>query len=137
MNRVAVSIVALTFLSFSAMAEDATPAAPSAKEPKRISADEADKHFQETCVVTGKVAQVSIREKLVYVNLDKKFPETPLACVIFARTTNQFGDLKALEGKSVEVTGRIDEFKEKLQIVLNSTNQLKVVESASGAVEKK
>jgi DNA/RNA endonuclease YhcR with UshA esterase domain len=97
-------------------------------EVKKIGAGEADKHFQETCIVTGKVAQVTIREKLVYVNLDKKFPETPLTCVIFARATNQFGDIKKLEGKQVEVKGRIEEYRDKLQIVLNSTNQLKVVE---------
>jgi len=97
-------------------------------EIKKIGTAEADKHYQETCIVTGKVAQVTIREKLVYLNLDKKFPDTPLTCVIFARATNQFGDLKKLEGKQVEVQGKIDEYKEKLQIILNSTNQLKVVE---------
>lgn len=99
-------------------------------EAKRVGAAEAAKHFQETCVVTGKVAQVSIREKLVYLNLDKAFPDTPLACVIFARATNQFGDLKSLEGKQVAVKGRIEEYRDKLQIVLNATNQLTVVEAA-------
>jgi hypothetical protein len=107
--------------------------AVAAQEPKteikRIGAGEANKHYQETCIVTGTVAQVTIREKLVYLNLDKKFPETPLSCVIFARATNQFGNLKKLEGKQVEVKGKIDEYKDKLQIVLTSTNQLKVVET--------
>ena len=96
---------------------------------KRISTAEAQAHYQETCVVTGKVSQVSVREKLVYLNLDRAFPDTPLAGIIFARNTNQFGDLKQLEGKSVEITGKIDEFKDRLQIVLTSTNQLKVVET--------
>jgi DNA/RNA endonuclease YhcR with UshA esterase domain len=48
--------------------------------------------------------------------------------IIFARATNQFGDLKKLEGKQVEVQGKIEDYKDKLQIILNSTNQLKVVE---------
>jgi DNA/RNA endonuclease YhcR with UshA esterase domain len=47
---------------------------------------------------------------------------------MFARATNRFGDLKQLEGKRVEVRGRIEEYKEKPQIILNSRNQLKVVE---------
>ena len=97
-------------------------------EPIRIGAADAQKHFQEVCILTGKVAQVSIREKLVYLNLDKKFPDAPLAGVIFAKMTNQFGDLKRLEGKQVELQGRIEEFKDRLQIVVHSTNQLRVIE---------
>ena len=97
--------------------------------PKRISPAEAKDHYQETVVVTGQVAQVTIREKLVYLNLDKKYPNTLLTGVIFAKATNQFGDLNKLEGKRVEITGTIDEYRDKLQIVLSSTNQLKVLEA--------
>lgn len=97
--------------------------------PKVIGAADAAKHFQETVVVTGRVAQVSIREKLVYLNLDKKFPDSPLTCVIFAGKTNQFGDLSKLSGQQVEVRGRIEDHMNRLQIILNSTNQLKVVEA--------
>lgn len=100
-----------------------------ADDPKRIGTSQVEKFFQETVVVTGKVAQVTLREKLVYLNLDEKFPATPLSCVIFAKATNQFGDLKALEGKSVEVEGRIESYRDKPQIVLTSTNQLKLVET--------
>jgi len=98
-------------------------------EIKKIGTGDAQKHYQQTCIVTGTVAQVTIREKLVYVNLDKRFPDSPLTCVIFARATNQFGDLKKLEDKAVEVKGKIDEYQNRLQIVLNSTNQLKVVDA--------
>jgi DNA/RNA endonuclease YhcR with UshA esterase domain len=123
--------VALSLSSLLAIAQDDRPAIAKASEPKRISAAEAEKHYDETVIVTGKVAQVSIRPKLVYVNLDKKYPETPMYCVVFARATNQFGDLKKLEGKQVEIRGRIDEYQSKPQIVLNSTNQLKVIEKTA------
>lgn len=96
-------------------------------EDKRIGAAEAVDHYDKKMTVTGTVAQVTIREKLVYLNLDKPFPQTPLAGVIFARSTNAFGDLSALKGKQVELTGKIEEFKERPQIVLTSTNQLKVL----------
>ena len=129
-------VAALALLPASLLAQDTNAPAAAPSEPKRIAATEADKHFQETCIVTGKVAQVSIREKLVYLNLDKKFPDSPLTCVIFARATNQFGDLKGLEGKQVEVKGRIEDYREKLQIVLNNSNQLKVVESPVAAEKK-
>jgi len=128
---------ALGLLSFCALAQDAKSEAPSTAPPKRISAAEAEKHYQETVIVTGKVAQVSIRPKLVYINLDKKYPESPMYCVIFARATNQFGDLKKLEGKQVEITGKIEEYQDKAQIILNSTNQLKVIEKAAEPGESK
>jgi len=131
-------IAALFSLScFLADAQDTNSVAPPASSLKRISAAEVEKHYQETVIVTGKVAQVSIRPKLVYVNLDKQYPETPLSCVIFSRATNQFGDVKKLEGKQVEIKGRIEEFRDKAQIVLNSSNQLKVIEQSVKPGESK
>jgi DNA/RNA endonuclease YhcR with UshA esterase domain len=130
MKTLIVTIAAGGLASFLALAQDAKPEAPPSSLPKRISATEAEKHYQETVIVTGKVVQVSIRPKLVYVNLDKKFPESPMTCVIFARATNEFGDLKQLEGKQVEIKGKIEEYRDKAQIILNSSNQLKVIERA-------
>jgi DNA/RNA endonuclease YhcR with UshA esterase domain len=97
------------------------------KPAPKMSASRAATNLNQTVCVTGKVAQVSIREKLVYVNLDKPFPDMPLTCVIFAKHTNQF-ELQSLKGRAVEITGRVTEFHEKPQIVLSSSNQLRVVE---------
>jgi DNA/RNA endonuclease YhcR with UshA esterase domain len=128
---------ALALSSLLAVAQDTKTAAPATSSPKRISAAEAEKHYQENVIVTGKVAQVSIRPKLVYVNLDKKYPQSPMTFVIFARATNQFGDLKALEGKQVEISGRIEEYQSKPQIIMNSSNQLKVIEKAAAPGDAK
>ena len=128
----------LSLLTMIAVAEDTKPAesTPKPAAPKKIGTSEAAKYVSQDMVVTGKVAQVSIREKIVHVNLDKKYPDAPFSCVIFSRSTNQFGDVKKLEGKQVEVKGKIETYKDKPQIVLNSTNQLKVLEEAK-AEEKK
>ena len=128
-------IAASALLSSWSQAQDKKPEETSKTPLQKISAAEATKHYQETMTVTGMVAQVSIREKLVYINLDKKYPESPFTCVIFARATNDFGNLMAIEGKHVEVSGKIDEFHDKPQIVLNNTNQLKVLD-APAAPEK-
>lgn len=116
MKKFITALVAIA--AFTIQAEDTS---------KKIGTAEVDRHFQESLTVTGKVAQVTIREKLVYLNLDKPYPNTPLTGIIFSRMTNQFGDLPSLKGKSVELTGRIEDHNGKLQIVINSTNQLKVV----------
>lgn len=116
-------LVLTGFLGVAAVAGAQDVATPS----RKIGAAEAQDNYERRLTVTGTVAQVSMREKLVYLNLDQPFPKSPFTAVIFSRSTNQFGDLKSLQGKSVEITGRIEEYKEKPQIVLNSTNQLKVV----------
>jgi len=104
-----------------------------APAPIRISASEANAHFDESAVVTGKVVQVTFRPKVVFLNLDKLHPDTPFTAVIFAKDTNSFGDLKLLEGKSVEITGKIKEFKANAEIVVESTNQLKVLAAPASA----
>jgi DNA/RNA endonuclease YhcR with UshA esterase domain len=129
----AVTAATLVLLCLAAVAQETKPAAPGPNIPKRISAAEAANHYQETAIVTGKVAQVTIRPKLVFVNLEQKYPQTPMSCVVFARATNQFGDLKRLEGKHVEVRGKIEDYQGKAQIVLTSTNQLKIIEPTGSA----
>jgi exonuclease VII large subunit len=136
--KILIAIVATFGLaSFIAVGQATNAAPPQVAAIKRISAAEAEKHYDETVTVTGKVAQVSIRPRVVYLNLDKKFPEAPMYCVIFGRATNQFGDLKKLEGKQVEVTGKIEEYQAKAQIILNSSNQLTVIGKAAQAGDSK
>ena len=95
--------------------------------PLRLGALEAQNHYDETAIVTGKVAQVTIRPKVVFLNLDQPHPDSPFTGVIFSQNTNGFGDLKSLEGKSVEISGNIKNFKDSPEIVIASTNQLKVI----------
>lgn len=121
MKKLCLLGLVLSLAAGAAQAEATTNAAP-----LRISASEADKHFDETATVTGKVAQVTIRPKVVFLNIDKPHPDSPFTAVIFNKDANGF-DLKSLEGKSVEITGRIKNFKDAPEIVISSTNQLVVV----------
>ena len=120
--KIAIALLIVTTIVAVAQEQTGEPA-------PRISASRAATSVDQAVCVTGKVAQVSIREKLVYLNLDKPFPDMPLTCVIFARNTNQF-ELMSLKGREVEITGRVTEFKGKPQIILTSSNQLKVLEGA-------
>jgi len=111
----------LCLANVSTFGQDSSPDAA-----KKISASQAAAHVGKSATVTGAVAQVTIREKLVYLNLDKPFPDSPFSAVIFARSTNQFDNLPALKGRNVEITGMIEEYRGKPQIVLESKSQLKV-----------
>ena len=123
-------ITALSLLAVSATAQTTKKAEPKKDNPQKIGAVDTSKHYDETMIVTGKVAQVTIREKQVYLNLDQRFPDSPFTGVIFAKSTNQFGDLKKLENCQVEISGKIAKFHEKPEIILDSTNQLTVTACA-------
>jgi DNA/RNA endonuclease YhcR with UshA esterase domain len=105
--------------------------------PVRIGTADADKHIDESMIVTGKVVSVSIRPTIVFLNMDKAYPDSPFTAVIMAKNTNGFGDLKALEGQSIEVSGKIKSFHDKPEIVMDSTNQLTVVPAPAEEPAKK
>lgn len=72
----------------------------------KIGADEATNYYDREMTVTGKVAQVTVRPSIVFLNMDQPYPHSPFTLVIFSKDAAQFGDLKALDGKDVEATGK-------------------------------
>jgi hypothetical protein len=104
--------------------------------PVRIGTAEADKHYDQLMTVTGTVAQVTARPTITFLNLDKPHPDSPFTCVIFPTATNQFGDVKALQGASIEVTGKIKSYHDAPEMVLDHSNQLVVISPGTNAPAK-
>jgi DNA/RNA endonuclease YhcR with UshA esterase domain len=96
----------------------------------KIGTGDATNYFNKEMIVTGKVAQVSIRPSIVYLNMDKPYPDSPFTLIIFPSATNQFGNIKALKGATVEATGKITDYHHRPEIVLDKANQLKVTSTA-------
>jgi DNA/RNA endonuclease YhcR with UshA esterase domain len=105
--------------------------------PVKISAADADKHYDEEMIVTGKIAQVTTHPTIVFLNLDKPYPDSPFTAVIQSQYTNEFGDVSLLNGKSVEVQGKVKKYHDKPEIALESTNQLKVADQTNNATPVK
>ena len=104
--------------------------------PSKIPASQAKDFIGSEKTVTGTIAEVNQAEKLVRLNFDKPFPSQSFTAVVFAAKTNLFPDLAKLKGQTVEVSGKIAEYRERPQIVLVSTNQLKVVETSKEEEKK-
>lgn len=100
------------------------------KSLAKIGTGDAANYSGKEMIVTGKVAQVSIRPSIVFLNMDKPYPKSPFTLVIFPAATNQFGNLKALRGASVEATGVITNYHDKPEMVLDKADQLKVTQAA-------
>ena len=75
----------------------------------------------------GRVAQVNVRERVAYLNLGKPYPDMLCTGVIFAGLTNRFGKLDNFKDKIVLMTGRIEEYNAKLEIVLTNRRQVEIV----------
>lgn len=103
----------------------------------RIHAVQAKQHLSQDAVVTGKVVEVNKAERLIRLNFDKPFPNQPFTVVIFARQTNLFPQIEMLKDKTVEVSGKITEYRNRPQIILASTNQLRIVEKTTPGAERK
>jgi DNA/RNA endonuclease YhcR with UshA esterase domain len=98
--------------------------ADSTNLPVKISAAEAAQHYDQVMTVTGMVAQVTLRPSIVFINFDLPFPKSPLAAVIHSKDTNQFGDLPSLKGRSVEITGKVQKYHDKPEIVVEKAGQI-------------
>jgi DNA/RNA endonuclease YhcR with UshA esterase domain len=125
-------LLIIVFLTFAIKlpAEDTNaPAPPETNAPVllKIGTGEADKHYGQEMIVTGTVAQVSIRSRMIFLNLDQPYPDSPFTVVIFPG--KYLADVEALEGKAVEIKGEIKNYHDKPEIVLDNTDQLTVLGS--------
>ena len=113
--RLSIAILALTISAHAARAATLVP-------------DEAAKHAGETATVCGIVAgakyAAQIRGGLTFIDFGKPYPDAPFTALILATDRAKFGSPeKGLQGKQVCVTGRIEMFRGKPEIVLSDPKQ--------------
>jgi DNA/RNA endonuclease YhcR with UshA esterase domain len=118
-------------LLLSAGAQESKSDSAKTSAPIQISAAAAKEHIGAQAVVKGKVAEVNVGERIVRLNFDQAYPNNSFTAVIFPANTNKFPEVEKLKGKTVEISGKIAQYREKPQIVLTSTNQVKVVEDGA------
>ena len=128
--RTFLSILAVLTFAIKLPAADTNPPTLSITNTSallKIGTGEADKHYGQEMIVTGRVAQVTIRPKVIFLNLDRPHPDSPFTVVIFPGT--YLADVKALDGKAVEIKGKIKNYNDKPEIMLDNSGQLTVLGS--------
>jgi hypothetical protein len=116
--RLSMMLIAFTASALAARAETLTP-------------DDAARHAGETATVCGVVAgakyAAQIRGGLTFIDFGKPYPDATFTAVIFPGDRAKFGTPEqGLAGKQVCVTGKIEMFRGKPQIVLSDPKQLAV-----------
>jgi hypothetical protein len=77
-------------------------------------------------ILKGYVADVAVREKVAYLNFDKKYPNNTCSVTIFAGDFDNFGELTEYKNKNIEVRGKVSVYNGKAQIIVNSKDKIKV-----------
>ena len=92
-----------------------------------IGSAEASKWIGKQVIVTGKVAQVTVRPSLIFLNFDKAYPSNVFTAIVRNKNTNEFENLQGLRGKAVSVQGEIKNFNGKPEMELTHKPQLKLL----------
>jgi hypothetical protein len=91
-----------------------------------ISPTEAVSHVGQTTIVEGGVSEVhGARGGTTFLNIGARYPDNAFAAVIFPEDRSKFRDLQSLSGRIVDITGRIQLYRGKPEIILRSADQVK------------
>jgi hypothetical protein len=84
-----------------------------------------DKIGSETCV-QGTVVQVSQgKSGTWFLNFCEDYSKCPFTVVVFPRDLRKVGDVRQLQGKKVEIFGKIKSYKGQAEIILKDSRQLR------------
>lgn len=92
-----------------------------------IAPREAIQHLEEQSTVVGTVAQVSrSRGGTTFINFGGRYPDHIFYAVIFKKYADRFPGISSVQGRQVAISGKIQLYKGKPQIILFSPSQLEV-----------
>jgi RecJ-like exonuclease len=110
------------FLSFLAIT---CAAFVSAETSHEYSVAEASKHVGQAAQVSGKVEEVrQAKGGSIFLNLGGKHPSNPFTVFIPKGAAGKFPNAKELEGKTITVSGKIQEHEKKVEIVVTDPAQI-------------
>lgn len=87
---------------------------------------EAPKHIGEHIVVSGPVDNVFISNKGTnFLNFCSNYKTCPFSAVIFNSDAYKFSNVRAYEGRTVEISGTITTYQGRAQIIIKDPSQIK------------
>ena len=101
-------------------------AAPALAQTQTIAPADAKARVGQTVTIEGPVGNVyTARAGMTFIDIGGRYPDNDFAAVIFGDDTGKFPDIKALDGKIVDVTGAVSLYRGKPEIILKSADQVK------------
>ncbi len=107
-----------------ALLAGAVTALPAFAQP--IGPAETKAHVGQPVTVEAAITDVhTARSGATFIDMGGQFPDNEFVAVIFADDAAKFPNASALEGKTVTITGTVQMYQGKPEIVLKSPSQLK------------
>jgi len=89
---------------------------------------DASQHTGETVCVSGRILRVyTSRSQSAFLDFCANYRDCPFSSVIFSSDRTKFGDLSALNGRIVEIQGRISVYNGRPEIVIRDPEQIHVL----------
>jgi hypothetical protein len=83
-------------------------------------------HLGEVACIKGKVVKVAVSPGgLHFLNFCEDYKKCAFTVVVFPRDLRDVGDVRALEGKEVEVNGKVRSYRGQFEIILRDISQLR------------
>ncbi|MSU58102.1 MAG: hypothetical protein EXS35_07975 [Pedosphaera sp.] len=124
-------------LAQSDKSSDAKAESPKDDAGKKFKTAEAATLVGKNAKLVGKVSGVKQTDTITHINFDKPFPNQTFTAVLFAKNAGSFTNLDKLVGKTVQISGKVEDYNGKPQVVILSTNQLTVLSSKPEAKPEK
>lgn len=84
-------------------------------------------HVGQTATVVGMVDNVhQSHSNMIFVDMGGAYPNNAFSAVVFAKDAGKFPNLMPLKGKKVGITGKIEMYNNKPEIVLHTADQVKM-----------
>jgi DNA/RNA endonuclease YhcR with UshA esterase domain len=91
-----------------------------------IGSAEAKAHAGQTVTVKAAIADVrTLRSGMTFIDIGGSYPDNDFAAVIFAPDAAKFPNIGALKGKTVAISGPVQIYQGKPEIILKTADQLK------------
>lgn len=96
-----------------------------------LPADQVKAHIGETATVQGRASMDRTRAGETYLDLGGSGDSAPVSAFISPRNAFKFPDAEKLDGKDVQVTGKISTFRGRPEIFVTDPSQITIVPSAA------
>jgi hypothetical protein len=92
-----------------------------------IAVKDAAAHVGQMATVVGLVDNVhQSRSNMIFIDMGGTYPNNAFSAVVFAKDAGKFPNLMPLKGKKVGITGKIEMYRSKPEIVLHTADQVKM-----------
>jgi hypothetical protein len=87
--------------------------------------EQATEHIGKKACVTGKILKVAESQSgSLFLDFCENYRKCPFTVVVFRSNLRDVGNVRALEGKTIEITGKIKKWQGRAEIVLKDVRQL-------------